>query len=604
MAETLETSVLIVGAGPVGLALAVELGWRGVDCLVVDQNDGKVLLPRASGISPRTMEFCRRWGIVDRVKAAGFPLDYRLDIVYCTSLAGYLLEREPYAPLQEQKPLPFSPENRHRCPQHMFDPVLEQVACSYPGVTLRRECRLEGFEENAEGVTAYLRRLKSARAYDFSAGGFAVHAGAPHARDGDAGDLFTVRARYMVGCDGVDSGVRGALGIELEGNPVLSYSVSALLRTPGLPQRHDKGEAERYIFVGTEGVWGNLTVVDGRQEWRLTIAGSEQKMDLENLDMAAHIRRCFGRDDIPFEITVITPWRRRQIVAKRFRQGRVFLAGDAVHAMSPTGGFGAGTGVGDAVDLGWKLEAVLRGWGGSALLESYEEERRPVGVRNTAAAADNFKPWLAKMDFSRILDASPAGERARARIGAGLKKSFLGEWETWGTTMGYRYEGSPTCVPDGTQAPPDDHMCYVQSARPGGRAPHAWLADGRSTLDLFGRGFVLLRLGATPPDADPLAGVARRRGVPMSVVDIEQPDVAALYERRLVLVRPDGHVAWRADALPADPERLIDVVRGADCPRGRKGCRRSDAARSADWDALMPRRSRENYPACPPEEEE
>jgi 2-polyprenyl-6-methoxyphenol hydroxylase-like FAD-dependent oxidoreductase len=564
MTETLETSVLIVGAGPVGLALAVELGWRGIDCVVIDQNDGKVLLPRASGISARTMEFCRRWGFADQVRAAGFPLDYRLDIVYCTSLAGHLLEREPYAPLQEQTPLPFSPENRHRSPQHMFDPVLEQVARAYPGVTLRRECRLEGFEETGDGVTAYVRRLQSARAYDFSAESFAVRAGKPLENAAAAcGELFTVRARYMVACDGVDSGVRTALGIGLEGKPVLSYSVSALLRSPWLQRRHDKGEAERYIFVGTEGVWGNLTVVDGRQEWRLTIAGSEQKMDLKNLDMAAHIRRCFGRDDIPFEITAITPWRRRQIVAESFRRGRVFLAGDAVHAMSPTGGFGAGTGVGDSVDLGWKLEAVLRGWGGSELLDSYELERRPVGVRNTAAAADNFKPWLAKMDFSRILDADPDGAKARAGIGAALKKSFLQEWETWGTTMGYRYEGSPICVPDGTPEPPDDHMRYVQSARPGSRAPHAWLEDGRSTLDLFGRGFVLLRFGPTPPDAQPLAEAARRRGVPLSVVDIGQPEVAALYERGHALVRPDGHVAWRADALPADPLRLIDAVRGA-----------------------------------------
>lgn len=564
MAETLETSVLIVGGGPVGLALAVDFGWRGIDCLLIDQNDGKVLLPRASGISARTMEFCRRWDIADQVRAAGFPLDYGLDIVYCTSLAGHFLERQEYPPLQAMKPLPFSPENKHRCPQHMFDPVLERVARGYANVKLRRECRLEAFEETTGGVTAHVRRLASAGAYDFSAESFAVRAGAPlQAQNTAAGELFTVRARYLVACDGVDSGVRGALNIGLEGQPVLSYSVSALLRSPMLQRRHDKGDAERYIFVGTEGVWGNLTVVDGRQDWRLTIAGSEQKMDLKNLDMAAHIRRCFGTDDFPFEITAITPWRRRQLVAKQFRQGRVFLAGDAVHAMSPTGGFGAGTGVGDSVDLGWKLEAMLCGWGGSGLMDSYEPERRPIGVRNAAAAANNFKPWLVKMDFSKILEDSAAGSDARSKIGPALKESFLGEWETWGTTMGYRYEDSPICVADGTPASPDNQMLYVQSARPGSRAPHAWLKDGRSTLDLFGRGFVLLRFGAAAPDAAPLDEAARRRGVPLKVVTVDQPEVAALYERRLALVRPDGHVAWRGEQIPTDAVALVDTVRGA-----------------------------------------
>lgn len=563
MKKNLETSVLIVGGGPVGLALAVDLGWRGVDCVLIDQSDGKVLLPRASGISARTMEYCRRWGIVDQVKAAGFPLDYALSIAFCTSLAGHLLEKEEYPPLQAMKPLSFSPENKHRCPQHMFDPVLEKVALSHASVNLQRECRLEAFEETDNEVVAHVRRLNSASAYDFTAERFAVRAGpAQQSNDSTLGELFTIRCQYLVACDGVESGVRTALNIGLEGQPVLSYSVSALLRSPMLHRRHDKGEAERYIFVGPEGVWGNLTVVDGRQDWRLTIAGSEQKMDLKNLDMAAYIRRCFGTDEYPFELKLITPWRRRQLVAKKYRQGRVFLAGDAVHAMSPTGGFGAGTGVGDSVDLSWKLEGALRGWAGSKLLDSYELERHPIGVRNSAAAANNFKPWQVKLDFSKVLDESPDGARARTEIGRALKESFLGEWETWGTTMGYRYEGSPICVPDGTPAFPDNHMVYTQTARPGSRAPHAWLRDGRSTLDLFGRGFVLLRFGSAAPDPGMIEDEALRRGLPFKVESIDQPEIAALYERRLVLVRPDGHVAWRSDDLPVDPKRVIDVVRG------------------------------------------
>lgn len=557
-AQSVETQVLIVGAGPVGLALALELGWRGVGCIVIDQHDGRFLLPRASGIAVRTMEFCRRWGIVDQVHAAGFPHDFPLDIIFCTSLTGHLVARDPYPPLGQLPPLDFSPENKYRCPQHMFDPVLERAAQAYPSVSVRRRCRLESFEDRGNEVVATVAKLEHSMAYNFDKDAktaAAEGAAAP-------GERFTIRAQYMVGCDGVNSGVREALGIGTEGNPALSYSISALIEAPDLLRHHDKGGSERYIFIGPEGVWGNLTVVDGRSGWRLTIAGSEEKLDLATFDMEAAVRRCLGSDAIPFKITTVTPWRRRQIVSTRMRKGRVFLAGDAVHAMSPTGGFGMSTGAGDSVDLGWKLEAVLRGWGGPNLLESYEVERHPVALRNTAAAAGNFKPWKTKLDYSRVLDDTPRGERDRQQIGAALLQAFKGEWETWGTTMGYCYDPSPICVPDGTPMPADNPMVYEQMARPGSRAPHAWLADGRSTIDLFGRGFVLLQFGPAGAEAKRLVAAADKSGVPLRIVPVGEQRVAALYGRRFVLVRPDGHVAWRGDALPQDVAHLLDVVRG------------------------------------------
>jgi 2-polyprenyl-6-methoxyphenol hydroxylase-like FAD-dependent oxidoreductase len=567
LSADLHTSVLIVGGGPVGLGMALELGWRGIDCVVIEQGDGQKLLPRASGIAVRSMEFCRRWGIADEVFNGGFPTNYRLDTIYCTSVTGYVLQRHPNPPIQEQQPLSFSPENKHRLPQDLFDPLLERAALRHPGVSVRRCCRLVGFEEKDGHVLGYVQQLAEAETYRFD------RSSPPLGRSSAALPLsggFTVRARYLVACDGVASGVRDALGIKTagtgpDGNPVLSYSVSALVTIPDLLKWHDKGEAERFVFVGTDGIWGNLTVVNGRDRWRLSIAGSEDKLDPASLNMPALVRQCLGRDDIPFDIDTVTPWRRRQMVAAKLRSGRVFLAGDAVHAMSPTGGFGMNTGLGDVVDLGWKLEAALRGWAGPSLLDSYERERGPVAWRNTRAAASNFEPWRMRLDFSRILDTTPAADRDRREIGAAIKEAFATEWVSWGTTMGYRYEHSPICVPDGTPPPPDDGMVYVQTARPGSRAPHAWLGDGRSTLDLFGKSFTLLQFGGDADHAGPLRRTADELRIPLSTVVVDQPEAADLYERRLVLVRPDGHVAWRDNTLPVDVRRLLDTVRGGPC---------------------------------------
>lgn len=568
MAQTLETSVLIVGAGPAGLGMAIELGGRGIDCVVIDQQQEISTLPRAAGLTWRTMEFCRRWGIADRVYNAGFPRDYRMDIVYCTSLSGYELEREPYDPLGGRGAPAFSPQDRERCPQQMFDPLLEQAAREYPSVSILRKHRLEGFEDGNDGVTAWVRNLAEGGSYDFSGENVRkTRLGKPEDLSEDGATV--IKARYMVACDGVDSGIRNALGIALDGTPVLNYTISLLVHAPDLHRRQPMRDAERYMLVGPSGIWGNLTVVDGKDEWRLSLTGSAQKLDLDNLDTGAIVRRCLGADDIPFEVKAVSPWRRREVVASQLRHGNIFLAGDAAHAMSPTGGFGMNTALQDVFDLGWKIEAVLKGWGGRHLLDSYDAERRPAGKWFVTAATALFRPWLLKLDYSAILDDTPEGEATRREVGRTLKEVMYPEWEICGTAMGYHYEGSPICVADGTPEPEPDPVVYLQTSRPGSRAPHAWLADGRSTLDLFGKGFVLLRFGAA--DAAPLQAAAQASGMPLEVVDIDDPAIAALYETRLVLVRPDGHSAWRGDALPADAQGLLDTVRGEACAQAAQG---------------------------------
>ncbi|HWL46266.1 MAG TPA: FAD-dependent monooxygenase [Sphingomonadaceae bacterium] len=531
----IDTPVLIVGAGPIGLCMAMELGWRGIECTIIDKGDGSIDLPRGAMVSARTMEFCRRWGIADRVARAGFPQDYALNMVYCTSLTGHLLERDDFPAEQDRTSPPESPERRVWCPQLQFDPMIARAVAERPNVTMRYGHELLRFEDGPDHIVA-------------------------HCRAGD-GAPRTIRARYMIACDGAASFVRQEAGIELDGRS-LGYSVNIFFRAPTLLASHDKGEAERYLFLDETGTWGNITVVNGKDQWRLTVMAGHERVDMAAFDAEFYVRKAMGRDDIPFELIAVKPWRRSEYTARQFRVGRLMLAGDAAHTMSPTGGFGMNTGVIDAVNLGWKVQAMLEGWGGDALLDSYGAEQVPVVKRNAASSTTNFRLWTGVRELcGPLLLETPEGAEARRKVGALLKESLREEWECLGIQLGYRYEASPLCVPDGTPPTPDEVSVYVPTSRPGARAPHAWLADGRSTLDLFGRGFVLLRFGA--PDGASLVAAARARGVPIETVAIDDPAIAALYERALVLVRPDGHVVWRGDRAPKDADRVIDVARGA-----------------------------------------
>jgi hypothetical protein len=287
------------------------------------------------------------------------------------------------------------------------------------------------------------------------------------------------------------------------------------------------------------------------------------------------VRAAVGRD-FAFEILSVGTWVRRNLVAERYRERRIFIAGDAAHVMPPNGGLGMNTGIGDAVDLGWKLAAVLAGWGGEGLLASYELERRLAGRRACQEAMKNFERITPRRHFPHINDDSPEGRKTREELGARLSVSMRNAWDNpLNTHLGYRYEGSPICTADGVSPPePEDSRVYVQSSHPGGRAPHAWLAEGRSTLDLFGDGFTLLVFGA-PGQSFPASPV------PLKTVLVDDPAIAQLYERRFVLVRPDGHVAWRGERLPADFPDVLDRARGAavNDPRSSRRSSQSTPAR-------------------------
>jgi len=530
------TPILIVGAGPVGLALAGDLGWRGVDCLLIEQSDGSIYQPRMDLVGIRTMEFCRRWGLVGAVEASPYPRDLPQDNVYVTSLAGWGLGRERMATLDAAKPPTESPQRRERCPQNMFDPILRDFASAQPGVTLRYRTRLISFTQDAAGVTAEVE-----------------DASGPRER---------IRAQYLVGCDGGRSLVRETLGIGMVGTAALTYTTNVIFRCPGLVALHDKGRAYRFIILGPAGTWSTIVAINGTDQWRFSIIGGNEPREYSTGEIHALIRRAVGRD-FDYEILTVMPWVRRELVAERYGEGRVYMAGDAVHMLSPTGAFGMNTGIQDAVDLSWKLAAVLQGFGGPHLLASYDAERRPIGHRNVREAAANFRRMTSPRPGPLILDPSAEGDAFRQKLGAEFSEIMRHEWFTLGVHLGYRYVDSPICWPDGTEPPPDEPNRYVPSACPGCRAPHVWLAHGRSTLDLFGKTFALLGFGAEASDVDALMAAARRRGVPLTFTAIDHAEAAALYRRKLVLVRPDGHVAWRGDRAPDDALAVIDRIRGA-----------------------------------------
>jgi len=535
----IETPVLVVGGGPVGLALALELGWRGAECLLVDEleRDGYKTHPRANLVNSRTMEFCRRWGISGRVKEAGTPPDYPHTAMYVTSLRGHLIARIDRPQHGGGRQIAFTPEPPQRCNQIWFDPVLRERAESFASVALRYRWRFDSFEQDADSVTSSIT-------------------------DTATGESHTVRSAYLAACCGGRSPIRRILGIDKNEGEVLGAPLSIYFCAKNLWDYHDKGKGVLHFIVGPTGVWATLNSLNGGDLWRVTLhGGAKEHAAPESVDHEDVLTRIVGTE-FPYELIAISPWVRRKLVTAAYRHGRVFLAGDCAHQNTPTGGYGMNTGMGDAVDLGWKLAAAIEGWAGPKLLDSYDAERRPVALRNVEEATRNFQ-LRSFAPVPDLVEATPAGEAARKRLGDEIVKSTSRELLSDGIAMGYRYDGSPIVCPDGSEPPPTSVTEYVQSSFPGARAPHVRLADGRSTLDLFGKTYVMLRLSRDAPGVEPLEDSAMRRGVPLEVVAIGEPEVCSAYERKLVLVRPDGHVAWRADALPRDAAAVIARVTGA-----------------------------------------
>ncbi|KAI0199059.1 FAD binding domain-containing protein [Astrocystis sublimbata] len=531
--------VLIVGAGPVGLALALDLGRRGVHSTIIerDAGTGSELLAKASVLNERTMEFCRLLGIRNEIANAGFPDDLPGDTVFCTGLNGKFIGRLEMPSTDDRKLPAQCCEVLRRCPQYLFDPLLARAVKQQGMANIRYGIEFVECEQDDAGVTCLVRHLKDYKTEE-------------------------IRARYVVGCDGPGSAVRKILGISFDGKN-LGYALSMIVRVEDLLQYHNFGRsAERYLFIGPDGTWANFTALDGQSLWRFSVVGSADKVDPEKVDMHGLLRKAFGRDDVKYKPMRMSQWRRSQFTAARFCKGRVFLAGDSAHTMSPTGGHGLNTGLGDVMDLSWILEALLGGWGGQGLVEAYNTERRPIALRNGSSSTRNYSIWIDRQGRDKILDDGLQADEQRRALGGKMAMNLRQEFQSLGLALGYSYAGSPIIISDGSPAPPDDPEVYIQTARPGHRAPHCWLGDVESIIDLFGGGFILLCFGKEQPGDQRIVHAASFARIPLEFVLVTQAEAMVLYQRRLTLVRPDGMVAWRGDSLPNDVKALLDRVRG------------------------------------------
>ncbi|MDH2236276.1 FAD-dependent oxidoreductase [Pigmentiphaga sp. GD03639] len=532
--DRLDVDVLVAGGGPCGLMLANELGPRGVRCLVVDAKPGTAFNPQANATQARTMEHFRRLGFAHEIRALGLPADHPTDIAYFTRYAGHELARIKL-PTAAQAAVRIktmtgswsAAELPHRVSQKFVEAALRRHAQAWPSIDLRYGWALKEFREEDDGIVARVQPVKG-------------------------GDPVEVKARFLVGADGARSFVRGQLGIEWGGvtgiqREFMGGKMFAIyLRSPEFLSRLPHPKAWMYVAVNHQRR-AFMASVDGVAEFAFHAAvhpGETPESWTE-----ADARRIFAEAvgaDVPMEILSMGTWLAgHALVARRFRRGRAFIAGDAAHLFTPTGGLGYNTAVEDAVNLAWKLASVLKGQAPPALLDSYEAERRPLAERNTGFAR-RFADSVGLFQARAVLEAdTPQGEAERMAAARHLDEHARLEFNIPGVTFGGRYDGSPIIVGDGVPPPPDEPNQYVPTASPGGRPPHMWLEDGRSLFDLFHREWTLLVLGEDEAPHTGFEIAARELAIDLKPLRLASPALRALYEAPLALIRPDQIVAWR-----------------------------------------------------------
>jgi 2-polyprenyl-6-methoxyphenol hydroxylase-like FAD-dependent oxidoreductase len=545
--RAIDAEVAIVGAGPVGLTLALDLAARGRSVVVLEtRRRGEPPSVKCNHVAARTMEQFRRLGVAADVRDAGLPPDYRNDVVFRTSVTGIELARihipsraTRYSDTSGPDGWWPTPEPPHRINQIYLEPILFAHADAQPAVTIRSRHEVTGFVQDGDGVTVCARDLGS-------------------------GAEQRVRARFLVGCDGGRSLVRKAIGAVFAGTPVIQRVQSSYLRAPTLLARIP-GEPAWSCYAQNPRRSGVCFAIDGKETWLVHNHLMPSEEDFEAVDRDVSIRNILGVGaDFEYEILSKEDWIGRRLVADRFRAGRAFIAGDAAHLWVPYAGYGMNAGIADALNLSWHLSAHLAGWADAKILDAYEIERLPITEQVSRFAMDHAEQMIRARGAvpARIEEASAEGDAIRAEEGRKSYALNVQQFCCAGLNFGYFYDRSPLVAYDDERAPSYTMGGFTASTVPGCRAPHFRLGDGTSVYDAFGSDYTLLRFDRAV-GADPLLRAAAARSVPLALLDVA-PDLApAEYRHALVLVRADQHVAWRGDACSATPDVLIERLRGA-----------------------------------------
>ncbi|MEL6386211.1 MAG: FAD-dependent monooxygenase [Pseudomonadota bacterium] len=549
-----DAPVIIAGGGPVGLTLALELDHQGVDCILLERNLTTTRHPKMDITNGRSMELFRRLGVSDLLRDQAVPPHHHYSVVWCTNLVGWELARFDYPSVDQKRDELRSVndgtsalEPGMRVSQILLEPVLKKtLERDRRHVSVRFGWALEGFDQDADGVDVRIRSTET-------------------------GEAQTLRTNYLAGCDGAGSVARRQLNIPLHDIEQPHIEADGLSAPPRRrlymihfrsPERERIERFGRAWHLQSPEGW-SMIAQDDVDTWTIHVPVAPDD-EPETWDPKSVLFRALGCE-IACEINVANPWTPRLSLAETYGQGRVWLAGDSAHQVIPTGGYGMNTGIGDAVGLGWALAAQVHGWGGARLLQAYETERRHVGWRNREGSARhaNVRADI-RRDYDPVVhDDGNAGQSKRAAHGAHIMALGNLENEAWGLEWGYRYDGSPVICHESGDPPPYDWEAYTPSTWPGSRPPNIFLEDGTPLFDKFGRQFTLIAFDGTPATA--LVEAAETAGVPLTVLALTDRNAAHLYGHKLVLLRPDQHVAWRGDSDPAtdEAERIINIVRGA-----------------------------------------
>jgi 2-polyprenyl-6-methoxyphenol hydroxylase-like FAD-dependent oxidoreductase len=533
--------VLIVGGGPVGLTLAIDLGQQGVECLLIDKRPEPSFLPKMERCHARTMEHFRRLGIADAVRNVGYPVDLPLDAFLMTSLAEPAIAQLSVPSVVEARKQ-SEQANDGRWPaepyqivsQYALEPLLKSVAENVRGVAVRFGCELLSFDEHEDKVVARVKNLE--------------------------GREETITSQYLVGCDGGSSTVRAGLGFRLEGQAYLGEQMQALFYCGELFDRIATGKGAHYYRADDQ--WTFLITQGDTHHFSL------HAMIDDEAAMPALFETIVGMP-ISYKTLYVGKWTMRRLLSDRYASKRVFLVGDSAHLVTPNGGLGMNTGIGDAIDLAWKLAGTLQGWSGKNLLSTYEIERRPIGERNVKASQRAFEARLVWRDLcaaecSAVMKSNDQAARTR------LRQVWLDEHGKGASTklagiiLGYRYLKSPIISYESDDDGTDQASYnYIPTTRPGARIPHLWLKDGSAVQDHVRGGYALVTCAPCTAGLEKLGEAFRSLRCPFQVLDVSDvPHARDIYERDYVLLRPDLHVAWRGNRAPADPARLAAVVTG------------------------------------------